>query len=165
MENDCAQKKKKMDDELKRIEEANAGYESMGMEIAGLKEELEEAKAALQEASEESVDSQLQGFMDDCNALKAEIDKVNPILSPESQSSHIFFLHSTLGWAFKSLQSLRAVNSWPLRRVTCYYIEQKNGRYQFVGQSTVILGYSEIPEYNLQTVFHRFNLTFYLILE
>ena len=66
-----------MDDELKRIEEANAGYESMGMEIAGLKEELEEAKAALQEASEESVDSQLQGFMDDCNALKAEIDKVN----------------------------------------------------------------------------------------
>jgi len=80
MEKDCALKKKKMDDELMRIEEANAGYESMGMEIAGLKEELEEAKAALQKASEESVDSQLQGFMDECNALKAEIDKVNPFV-------------------------------------------------------------------------------------
>ena len=76
MEKDCAQKKKKMDDELKRIEEATAGYESMGMEIAGLKEELEEAKAALEEASQESVDSQLQGFMDECNALKEEIQKV-----------------------------------------------------------------------------------------
>ena len=115
-----------MDDELKRIEEANAGYESMGMEIAGLKEELEEAKAALQEASEESVDSQLQGFMDECNALKAEIDKVNHF--NDLNNAH-FFLHSTLGWAFKSLQSLRAVNSWPLRRLICYYIEQKNGRY------------------------------------
>ena len=96
MEKDCAQKKKKMDDELKRIEEANAGYESMGMEIAGLKEELEEAKAALQEASEESVDSQLQGFMDDCNALKAEIDKVNPF-------SHLSHSHRT---SFFSIQLL-----------------------------------------------------------
>lgn len=76
MEKDCAVKKKKMDDELSRIEQANAGYESMGMEIAGLKEELAEAQAALQEASEESVDSQLQGFMDECNALKAEIEQV-----------------------------------------------------------------------------------------
>jgi DNA repair exonuclease SbcCD ATPase subunit len=123
MEKDCAQKKKKMDDELKRIEEANAGYESMGMEIAGLKEELEEAKAALQEASEESVDSQLQGFMDDCNSLKAEIDKVNPFCHLNDSHRTSFFLHSTLGWAFKSLQSLRAVNSWPLRRPTCYYID------------------------------------------
>lgn len=111
MEKDCAQKKKKMDDELKRIEEATAGYESMGMEIAGLKEELEEAKAALEEASQESVDSQLQGFMDECNALKEEIQKVT--IWCYYNCFFFCFLHSILGWVFKSLQCLRTINSWP----------------------------------------------------
>ena len=104
MEKDCVVKKKKMDDELSRIEQANAGYESMGMEIAGLKEELAEAQAALQEASEECVDSQLQGFMDECNALKTEIEQVK-YWTLENRINTTFSIHLSAGYSY-------AFNAW-----------------------------------------------------